>query len=374
VGQLAGGIAHDFNNVLAVVQMVSSMLLDREELQGDIREGLRDIFAAADRAANLTRQLLLFGRRQVADPVDLDLAETTAELMKLLQRLLGERIALEAKLDRDLPLVRGDRGMVEQVLMNLAINARDAMPDGGRLLVKVEAVRARNPRSVPQTKDPDTAQVCLTVTDTGSGIAPTDLPRIFEPFFTTKEVGKGSGLGLATVFGIVELHHGWVDVESTLGQGTTFRVFFPASAAPRVQAKSALRGSGVPGGTETVLLVEDDAAVRAATLAALGRLGYRVFEADSGVAALAVWRERRNQIDVLVTDLIMPGDLSGRHLAELLLKDVPGLKVLFTSGYSPDLINLALKYSPGQNLLQKPYSAQGLATALRRCLDAEPAP
>jgi PAS domain S-box-containing protein len=355
VGQLAGGVAHDFNNVLGVVQMASSMLLDEAALTPFVREGLLEIAAAAERAARLTRQLLVFSRRQVADKVDLDVGETVRHVTPLLRRLLGEQIVLDVQLGADLPLVNGDPGMLEQVLMNLVINARDATPEGGQITLSVDEVEG--------------GKVCLSVRDSGSGIAPQDLPRIFEPFFTTKEAGKGTGLGLATVFGIVELHHGSIDVQSTVDVGTTFRVFLPSVSRGGRLGRPALTLPVGATGTETILLVEDDPALRATTRSALSRYGYRVLEAETAASALEVFRMRGDEVELLLTDLVMPGNMSGRQLAEKLVAERPSLKVLFTSGYSPDIVNRLLHLAPGQ-LLQKPYTAAVLGSTVRRCLDA----
>jgi PAS domain S-box-containing protein len=358
VGQLAGGIAHDFNNVLAVIQLESSILLDGAGLTKQAEESLREITAAAERASNLTRQLLTFSRRQVTQPVDLDIRQTVSNVMKLLRRVLGEDIAVEARFAPSLPLIHGDPGMMEQVLMNLAINARDAMPGGGRLTVGLDVKR------LPEAPTPG-PYVCLSVSDTGSGIAATDLPHIFEPFFSTKQVGKGTGLGLATVFGIVQQHHGWIEVDSALGRGSAFHVFLPAlegGCAPRAGASLPVAAGG---GSETILVVEDDPAVRGVTRSALRRYGYQVLEAGSANGALELWAQHSAQIQLLLTDLVLPGGLSGRQLAEQLIGFSPRLKVLYTSGYSPGLLEL----EAGQVLLQKPYTVSVLAAAVRRCLD-----
>jgi PAS domain S-box-containing protein len=370
VGQLAGGIAHDFNNVLAIVHLASSSLLEEAGLSDAVREGLNEMRTAAERAANLTRQLLMFSRRQIAELVDVDMSETVRDMTQLLGRVLGEHIALKAQIDPSLPLVRADPGMLEQVVMNLAINARDAMPQGGGLYMKLETVRVDNPRSQSEPGGPHALHVCLSVRDTGSGIPASDLPHIFEPFFTTKAPGQGTGLGLATVFSILELHGGFIDVDSSPGQGTTFRVFFPAVEA--TQAERPRAGSPGPDcrGTETILLVEDEHAVRTTTRIALTRYGYRVLEADSAATALEIWRNRSSEIALLLTDLIMPGDLSGRQLAEKLVAEAPNLKVVFTSGYSPEIVHRLLRRVPGHTLLQKPYSAAILARAVRQILDA----
>jgi len=363
VGQLAGGIAHDFNNMLAVIQLESSILLDGSDLSNQAEESLREIMTAAERASNLTRQLLTFSRRQVTQPVALDISQTVSNVMKLLRRVLGEDIAVEARFAPSLPLIHGDPGMMEQVLMNLAINARDAMPGGGRLTVGLDA---KHLLDVPTPGN----YVCLSVSDTGSGIAPADLPRIFEPFFSTKQVGKGTGLGLATVFGIIQQHHGWIDVESAVGRGSTFHLFLPAlegGSAPRTGASTSVAPRG---GSETILVVEDDPAVRGITRSALQRSGYHVLEADSASSALELWAKHSPQIQLLLTDLVLPGGLSGRQLAEQLLGFSPQLKVLYTSGYSPDIVEL----DAGQVLLQKPYTVSVLTAAVRRCLDGSAAP
>jgi two-component system, cell cycle sensor histidine kinase and response regulator CckA len=371
VGRLAGGIAHDFNNLLAVVELEATLLLDDPATAAGTRDGLTEILGAGRRAGNLTRQLLTFSRHQVFQPVDLDLGESIAELSKLLRRVLGESVALETRLATGLPRLHGDPGMMEQVVMNLAINARDAMPQGGRLLISLEPATIGAEQAATHPGAPPGPALCLAVTDTGAGISPQALPHIFEPFFTTKEVGKGTGLGLATVFSIVEQHHGWIEVESALGTGTTFRVLLPARP---YDAEAAATASAVPrarGGGETVLLVEDERQVRASTRAGLERYGYRVLEADSGPAALELWAKAHPPVHLLLTDLVMPGGMSGAQLAETLLAEQPGLRVLYTSGYSPETVGPLLR-GPGRALLQKPYSAQELARWVRRALDQEP--
>jgi PAS domain S-box-containing protein len=370
VGQLAGGIAHDFNNLLAVIEMVSSTLREGANLPPAVADGLLEIANATDRAAKLTRQLLVFSRRQVMDMADLDLSEIVHHAMKLLRRVLGEQITIQAELATDLPLVSADPGMLEQVLMNLAINARDAMPRGGRVEVRVEKVVGKQRPTTALGDANAESFVCLKVSDTGSGIAPDVLPRIFEPFFTSKKAGEGTGLGLATVSGIVDLHRGWIEVDSTVEVGTTFSVFLPAvepNRTPRMPA--AALGTLEPRGTETILLLEDDPAVRAATRIALERYGYRTLEAESADEAIGIWRARASEIALLLTDLVMPGSMSGRQLAERLVAEVPTLQVVFTSGYSPEIVNRIVHLAPGQILLQKPYSAKVLASAVRRSLE-----
>ncbi|MBK7715442.1 MAG: PAS domain S-box protein [Gemmatimonadetes bacterium] len=369
VGQLAGGIAHDFNNMLAVIQMQSTLLLEETTEPAEVRDGIREILAATERASNLTRQLLTFSRRQVSRPVPLDLGEALGNTTKLLRRVLGEDVALATRFAPGLPLVDADPGMMEQVLMNLAINARDAMPQGGQLSVSLDAIVVDGERaSLHPGCDPG-PHVCLTVRDTGCGIQPEALPRIFEPFFTTKEVGRGTGLGLATVFGIVQQHHGWIEVESAVGAGTVFRAYLPALKGVAPQPELPPAPPPIRGGHETILLVEDEPAVRAVSRTALEHYGYRVLEADSAASALELWEARGGGVDLLLTDMIMPGGASGKQLAEALLARAPGLRVLYSSGYSPDVVDRLLQLDAGRQLLQKPYAAADLAQAVRRCLD-----
>jgi two-component system cell cycle sensor histidine kinase/response regulator CckA len=259
----------------------------------------------------------------------------------------------------------GDR----QALMNLAVNARDAMPGGGRLRVALEAVEidsdeaAERPRGVPGRF------VRLRVEDTGCGIPAEDLPRIFEPFFTTKEAGRGTGLGLATVFGIVEQHQGWIDVRSEVGRGSTFEIYLPALATEVQHETADAAARGLPGGTESILLVEDDPAVRRLTRASLEHCGYRVHEAESATAALAIWDTLPQPVDLLLTDLIMPGGMTGRELADRLVARRPGLKVIYNSGYSTEVVQRELRLLPTHSFLQKPYPVAELAAAVRDCLD-----
>ncbi|HWA57435.1 MAG TPA: PAS domain S-box protein [Gemmatimonadales bacterium] len=372
VGRLAGGIAHDFNNMLAVIQMQSTLLEEEGDLAPAVRDGLREILAATERATNLTRQLLTFSRRQVYQPVALDIGEVVGNMTRMLRRLLGEDILLETRFAPALPPILADPGMMEQVLMNLAINARDAMPGGGRLAIALEPTsRQRDPALAERGTAPqDQRYVCLTVSDTGCGIAPEALPRIFEPFFTTKEVGQGTGLGLATVFGIVEQHHGWIEVDSAVGAGTTFRVFLPAAQAGGAAPGASPGGvEASPRGHETVLLVEDETAVRSSSRSALTRLGYEVLEAESAEQALAVWETEASRIALLVTDLVMPGGMSGRQLAAKLLARRPALPVLYITGYSPDLVEETFGADHRVQVLQKPFGAAALAVAVRRTLD-----
>jgi PAS domain S-box-containing protein len=376
IGQLAGGVAHDFNNILTVIQGHAALVGTNSSLPREIQDSISQITQAAERAANLTRQLLAFSRRQLLQPQSLNLNEIVVEMGKMLRRILGEDILLEVKPADGLPELPGDRGMIEQVLMNLAVNARDAMPGGGRLIVSTEAYQRAEEDSQPNGEIPFGLFVRLTVSDTGCGISPEHLPRIFEPFFTTKGVGRGTGLGLATIYGIVQQHRGWITVESQPGQGSTFRVYLPAETSSSGSSKQVplLRKVSPEGGSERILVVEDETAVRALVRSVLKRFGYEVLEAHSGLEALQLWQEYRGTIDLLLTDIVMPGGMNGRQLAEWLLADQPELPVIYTSGYAAEAVGGDFKFNEGQNFLQKPYPPTRLADLIRKTLDTRKKP
>ena len=369
VGQLAGGIAHDFNNILTVIQGHTSLLGMTGKLSDDAKESTQQIALAAERAANLTRQLLTFSRRQIIQPKNLDLNEVVSNMTKMLRRLLGEDITLQVNYTPALPLVHADPGMMEQILLNLSVNARDAMPKGGRLFVDTSIVTVDKayveqiPEAVPGE------YICLAVKDTGAGIPPQTLPRIFEPFFTTKDVGKGTGLGLATVYGIVQQHKGWVKVASTVGKGTVFQIFLPTIKDKNVAQESQLAEPKIRGGNETILVVEDEAPLRMLVRSFLERYGYKVIEAVSGAAAISLWDQHKDKIQLLLTDMVMPHGISGRELAERLLAERPTLKVIYSSGYSLAVVGTDMVLQEGINFLQKPYHPRKLAQAVRDCLD-----
>ena len=369
VGQLAGGIAHDFNNILTVIQGHTSLLGMTGKLSDDAKESTQQIALAAERAANLTRQLLTFSRRQIIQPKNLDLNEVVNNMTKMLRRLLGEDITLQVNYTPALPLVHADPGMMEQILLNLSVNARDAMPKGGRLFVDTSVVMVDKayveqiPEAVPGE------YICLAVKDTGAGIPPQTLPRIFEPFFTTKDVGKGTGLGLATVYGIVQQHKGWIKVASTVGKGTVFQIFLPTVKGKNITQELQAAEPKVRGGTETILVVEDEAPLRTLVRSVLERYGYKVIEAVSGGAALSLWEQHKDKIQLLLTDMVMPHGMSGRELAEKLLAERPTLKVIYSSGYSLAVVGTDMVLQEGINFLQKPYHPRKLAQAVRDCLD-----
>ena len=369
VGQLAGGVAHDFNNILAVIQLQAGLLRAEHGLTDQQQESARDIEVAAQRAANLIRQLLLFSRKQALRLCDLDLNEAVSGIAKMLQRVLGEQIQMQFKFAPHPLLIHADSSMVDQVLMNLAVNARDAMPKGGQLIIETSAAEFDEKLTKQTSQGRPGSFVCVSVSDTGCGIASEVLPRIFEPFFTTKDVGKGSGLGLATVFGIVQQHQGWINVCSEVGCGTTFRIYLPRCLKPSENKLVRTALGDISGGSETILLVEDDAALRANVRSVLSRLGYRVLEASHGKAALEVWQQHRDEIRLLLTDMVMPGGMTGLDLAGQLLQQNPKLKVVYSSGYSADIASDEFPMEEGVNFLNKPFEVPKLAQIIRHCLD-----
>jgi len=370
IGQLAAGVAHDFNNILTIIQGHSSLLLQRQRLGEGSEDSLRQISMAAERAANLTRQLLLFSRKQLAQPRTLDLNATIETVANMLRVLLGDSISIDLELADDLPAVEADEGMMEQVLMNLAVNSRDAMPRGGRITIST-AEREIDERYARRVREARTGRfVAFRVSDTGTGMDVQTLAHIFEPFFTTKEVGKGTGLGLATAYGIIKQHQGWIEVESKEGEGATFTILLPASVK-RTETRLQPSSPNEPArGTETVLVVEDEEPLRWLVMEVLRHSGYTVYAAANGAEALALWHEHRDEIEMLLSDIMMPQGMSGYELADKITRERPRLPVLFTSGYPMDGKNSPV---PGRCFLQKPYDPMALAQAVRECLDARAA-
>jgi two-component system cell cycle sensor histidine kinase/response regulator CckA len=372
VGRLAGGVAHDFNNILAAILMSLSLVKNDNQLSREAIEELDEMERGANRAASLTRQLLVFSRRHVLDRKPVDLGEVIRNMIKMLRRLLGEDVELEIR-GHGTPLwVMADAGMMDQVLMNLCVNARDAMPAGGKIVIAGQTVvlDAEQARQRPDARMGDF--VCLSVVDSGCGMDSATREHVFEPFFTTKEVGKGTGLGLATVYSIVGQHQGWIEVESSPGKGSTFKVFFPALGQREKKPVRAVPPN-TGGGSETILLVEDDPGLRRLAVLTLRRHGYTVREAASGLEALAIWERSRGQIDLLFTDMVMPGGISGLDLAEQLLREDRHLRVLATSGYSPERAKLDVLSARGIGYLPKPYGDSALVQTVRQTLD-QPTP
>ena len=366
IGRLAGGIAHDFNNLLTVI--LCSAESEGEALDAGRavdREDVEQIREAGERARDLTRHLLSFARRQVIAPSTVDLNGTLAGSERLLQRLLGETVRLEVSPGPDLWPVHCDPAQIEQVLFTLAVNARDAMPSGGTLSISTANVQVGSGRSDPPAGD----WVRLRVRDSGGGMSREVKDHLFEPFFTTKPFGRGTGLGLATAYGIVRQAGGHLRVESEPGEGTTFDVLLPRSAPAAVEAPPPSRSSA-PGGTETVLLVEDDAAVREAAARALRSGGYRVIAAAGAAGALEALKAEAHPPAMLVTDVVMP-ETTGRELADLLRREQPGLRVLFLSGYAQDLIGRAGVVDPSESFLAKPFTAASLLSRVRKVLDSD---
>jgi signal transduction histidine kinase len=369
IGRLAGGVAHDFNNLLTAILGYAELMEPQLEDEG-LRSELREIRLAGERAAALTRQLLAFSRRQVMQPRTLDLNTVVSDVKKMLARLIGEDVALVTRLDPALGSVEADPGQLEQVLMNLSVNARDAMPEGGTLTFETaNAVldadfAAVHPGALPG------AYVVLTVTDSGTGMTDEVRGHAFEPFFTTKDKGKGTGLGLATAYGIVKQSGGYIMVESEAGRGTTFRIYLPRVEGTAAVSERTTISSLLPVGTETILLVEDEAGVRRLSLTVLETQGYVVLEAPSGDVALQVARSETGPIHLVVTDVVMPG-MNGRELWDRLKVLRPDSRVLFMSGYTDDAIARHGVLEPGIAFLQKPFTPFSLAQKVREVLDAE---
>ncbi len=346
------------------------MLQQVRNLPENISRSLTQISAAADRAGSLTRQLLTFSRKQVMQPRQLDLNAVVGNAAQMLQRLLGENITLHFDYSASLPPIQADPGMMEQIIVNLAVNARDAMIAGGKLSISTQSVMVDD-ENIRRNREARTGRfVCLRVADNGSGMDEATLGRIFEPFFTTKQVGKGTGLGLATVYGIVKQHQGWIEVTSTPGQGTVFHIYFPASTLAPVPTAEAAAAVAPKGGTETILVVEDEFTLRELVRNLLQHFGYRILEAANGPEALKVWRAHRSEISLMLTDMMMPEGLSGWELAKRIHQEQPDLKVIYTSGYSVDLFGENRELREGANFLPKPYHPVTLAKAIRDCLDS----
>jgi CheY-like chemotaxis protein len=288
----------------------------------------------------------------------------------MLRRILGENIQVNLRLASQPMFIHADAGMMDQVLMNLCVNARDAMPNGGQLLIGTSGVEIDEFAAAQSPQMRPGSFVSLSVSDSGCGIPPEILPKIFEPFFTTKDIGKGTGLGLATVFGIVQQHQGWVNVYSEVGHGTTFRIYLPRLAKNAGPKAAQPPLTAMRGGRETILLVEDDPALRASVRKSLSQLGYRILEASTGVQALEVWKQKRDEISLLLTDLVMPDRMTGRDLAQRILQEDPGLKVIYMSGYSAEAVGKDFPLKEGGNFLTKPFQAVKLAETIRNVLDA----
>ena len=366
MGRIVGGVAHDFNNILGTMLASVDFLLSELPEKGTPRADAETIRAAVMRGADLTQQLLAFSRQQVLEPKVVSLNELVADTQRMLIRTIGEDIAIRVSLGEHLSSVRVDPGQVQQILLNLAVNARDAMPTGGTLAIQTRNVTLDEPTTMSHSIADAGQYVVLTVSDDGTGIEAVTLTQIFEPFFTTKPKGRGTGLGLSTVFGIVEQSGGHLRVASTLGHGTTFEIYLPA-VNERPEPVEEPREAPLARGTETILLAEDDEVLRTLTARILTSQGYRVLEASDGVEALRVAEKHGGTLDLLTTDIVMPS-MGGHDLANELSARRPGLKVLFVSGYTDDAVDRS-GLQPGDAFLQKPVDPKMLARKVRQMLD-----
>jgi PAS domain S-box-containing protein len=368
IGQLAGGIAHDFNNILTIIKGYSQLSLSELKKNDPLRENIEEIQKASERAANLTHQLLAFSRRQIMDVKVLDVNTILRDLDKMLHRIIGEDIELIRLLAEDLGRVKVDPGQIEQVIMNLAVNARDAMPKGGKLTIETANVELDGKYALKHIAVKPGHYVMLSMSDTGMGMKPEVKERIFEPFFTTKEKGKGTGLGLSTVYGIVKQSGGYIWVYSEPGKGTTFKIYLPRVDEPPEAWKEKEVKEEIPGGRETVLIVEDDESVRKMAVLVLEKKGYTVLEAKDGNEALLLCKGRKEPIHLILTDVVMPG-MSGRQLVDQLRQVYQDIKALYMSGYTDNAIVHHGVLKKGMNFIQKPFTIDGLASKVRKVLD-----
>jgi len=368
IGRLTGGIAHDFNNMLTIIKGYSQFSL-MELKEGDsLRGNIKEINKAADRAADLTRQLLAFSRRQIMEFKVLDLNTILRNLDKMLRRIIGEDIELVFLLAEDLVRVKVDPGQIEQVVMNLSVNARDAMPKGGKLTIETANVELDEAYTRNHKVVKPGSYVMLSVSDTGSGMTPGVRDRVFEPFFTTKEIGKGTGLGLSTVYGIVKQSGGYIWVYSELGKGTAFKIYLPRVDELVEELEEKAIREDIPRGSETILIVEDNEDVRKLSVRVLEEQGYKVLEASTGDDALLLFKERKEPIHLILVDVVMPG-LSGRQMVEQLRQTYQDFKVLYMSGYTENTIVHHGALEKGINYIAKPFTVDGLARKVREVLD-----
>ncbi len=366
VGRLAGGVAHDFGNILNTMMLQIGLSAARPGGDPLIRRSFEELQMQAESAARLIQQLLQFSRRSVIFQKPIDLNSIVSKLIKMLGRLIGEHINLRFQPQAGAAVVNADVGMMEQVIMNLTVNACDAMPKGGDLTISIASIEISEKDAKENTRVRPGRFICLTVSDNGSGMDNRTLKRIFEPFFTTKEPGKGTGLGLSTVDGIVGQHNGWVLAESEVGRGSTFEVFLPAAEQSVLDAEQPERGTARPG-NEVILLVEDAPKLREMIAESLRLLGYRVFEAGNGQEATVQWQEHLEQIDMLLSDIVLPGQQSGLELAEKFLTSKPGLKVILSSSYSAEMVDDGRLSTGSMTYLRKPYRIEEMSKAIRDC-------
>ncbi|MCD4700566.1 MAG: response regulator, partial [Candidatus Aegiribacteria sp.] len=367
VGQLAGGVAHDFNNLLQVINGYAEMALGNLDPSHPVHGFIEEIARAGNRAGVLVSQLLSFSHRQIINPVDLDLNETINRLLKMIRRVIGEHIELDFIPGKELGTVHADRGQMEQVLTNLCVNSRDAMPEGGTITIEIRNVLLNDEYIKTHSWARPGRYILLSVTDTGCGMDEDTMNSVFDPFFTTKEVGKGTGLGLSTIYGIVKQHDGQIQVYSEVGKGTMFSIYLPAVEHSTAEVSSSV-DSPVPGGTETILVAEDDDMVRRLTVQTLERAGYTVLDARNGKEAVRLFETHADEIALAVLDVVMPG-LSGKQVHDRIKEIRPDVRVLFSSGYSSSAIHTRFVLDKGLQLIQKPYSPDDLIRRVREVLD-----
>lgn len=369
LAQVTGGIAPALSDLLSVIRGQAGVLLDRAAPDAPMQEPLKEIYSAAEKAASLLRQLQIFSGQQSAHPEITDLNGFITESEGVLRRLLGAGIATDFRLAPGLPLIVADRAMIEQLLIILAVNAREAMPAGGRLFVHTAAVDVTTAAPPDWPESPPGPYVVLGVDDTGQGLAPEILPRIFEPFFTTKPAGRSLGLGLATAHGIVRQHGGWITAKNRTGGGASFQALLPVAPAGAEAAPDPASTAVPPGGNETILLVEDEAGVREFVASVLKEQGYRVLQASTGLEALEVWQWHGARVRLLLTDMVLEDSMTGMELAITLRADNPGLKVICTTGYQRTALQGFPGVEGGYHYLQKPCRPQTLLAAVRAVLN-----
>jgi len=369
VGQLAAGLAHEFNNILTIIQGHASLLLDNPDMDEDSIQSVTHITDGVERTAVLVKQMLAFSRKQVMQQKAVQLKETLSQITHMLGRLLGAHVALNFDIAPKLPPIMADPEMLQQIIVNLVVNARDAMSRGGQLTIRASETSFAEEDLAGKPDRRAGRFIQLSITDTGTGIDPATINRLFEPFFTTKDIGKGTGLGLASVYGMVNQNFGWIEVDSEIGVGTTFNIYFPAMKIAPEETPSNAEAPAANCGGETILVVEDEAVLRELVREILEVHGYRVLDAASGREALQVWEKHRKNVNLLLTDMSMPDGMSGQDLALKLQDENPRLPVIFSSGYSQENLECKEPAGSGQSFLSKPYQPVELVQAVRAALD-----
>ncbi len=370
VGQLAAGLAHEFNNILTIIQGHASLLLDNPGMDEDSTQSITHITNGVERTAALVKQMLAFSRKQVMQQKVVHIKEAMNQITVMLGRLLGAHVVLNFDIAPQLPPIMADPEMLQQIIVNLVVNARDAMSSGGQLTIRASAATfaAEDLAGKPDRRAGRFVQ--LSITDTGSGMDSRIIDRLFEPFFTTKEIGKGTGLGLATAYGMVNQNSGWIEVESEIGVGTTFNIYFPATANAPEPTPPNTGSPRTHKGGETILVVEDEAILRELVIEILKVHGYHVLDAATGRDALQAWEKHGKNVDLLLTDVSLPDGVSGRELAAKLQEENPRLPVIFSSGFSQESLERKEQTGPGQTFLSKPYHPAELAEAVRAALNS----